>query len=621
MTAAEPEGRDNTTEFQALWAKFANRLTSFSDALLTELSACQRDAAAILKELPEWTPGTGEAEPVELSRFRAARTNAAALLLRSPVQQWNQRQPGRRALLAIDNYEKCLGDLINHLPPGVTADGPELASAFQHLVGDTLHSRLARLHRKPRTVLFRETVGGDFADPSHPRIEFEGGCLTVLAEAARLIRAAWELVRTALDSAQGGKSDSRTANKISSGNQRDPAAWIAQQCTECVEGLRGVPGVSLRRIAAWILAVFPRGHIKRNPGGPQRIDEIHAHWARQLGAVEEELRLELALERYEDGLLALFEDLLRNLDAEYAELVADLDRSIEWLRRELSALSRSELPEPSCEIMAAALRMAALESAMRSSLETLPERVETAARLSLRPRRGGALRKVHIWEAYARTFQLVTRPAILEILGAAEKEHSGILQAIERAREVVAFGAEPSLGEEGANAELAPEALQNAISLLEYKRSEHLAWRERADSKVARACAELFYESRQIQKRHRLGALLYFAQQGLVEAAVEIVRSTSSAGIGAARRLLAFLDAASSGFLIYIGWKSSPHTSRTRVITRPVLPDEFVVDLTHKELPKPFTFRAAPTRRECSRSPVKPRTVRHMCCWPSRCRS
>ncbi len=567
--------------FQSHWAKFVAQLTAFTNALLSELASCQRDTTSIIKDLPQWTAA---AEPENLSSFRSARAKAAAVLLQNPALQWRQRQPGRRALLAIQNYEKCLDDLTVHLPSDLSVPGSELVAALRELAGERLQARAAGRPHRSGTLSLRGIVSAELADPRHPRIEQEGGFLALMAEGARLIQLAWEPARVELDSGSAAKLRSKAAETTHARIRHDSAAWITDQCNARIEALRSVPLASTRKMADRVLKVFLNGRLRRVPGGPDRINEIQTQWARQLRGIEDELQLEIALERCEDSILELVEDMLESLDAEYGTLVRDLESSLEWLRRELTEPSRGEFPEPSSKVMAASMRMAALEAGVRSSLETLPEWVQITPRLAALPRDFSPPRKIHIRESYTRAFQMGTRAEMLDMLRAAEAEHARILQAIEQAREVVAFGTEPS-PDERAEAELAHEAIRNAISLLEYQRGEPLAWRESADRKSVRACAELFYESRLVQKRHRLGVFLYFAQQGLAGAAVEIARASARAAIRAAHRLLLLLDQGLFEFQVYIGWKPSPHLSTTKVTKRPVLPDDYVVDLAQKNLP------------------------------------
>jgi hypothetical protein len=224
---------------------------------------------------------------------------------------------------------------------------------------------------------------------------------------------------------------------------------------------------------------------------------------------------------------------------------------------------------------------------LKGALQTLPPTLRILTRFSARPRRWIKPRELRPVATTYEAFDRGGRNEISRVLQTVGAEHHRIVQEIERAREVVAFGLSDGDGGEERNRDpkIAEEALQNALSLLEFHRRETVVELNGADANLARTMAAVFAENRLILSRNRLGALAYLGQQSSQQAVATLSRNAievTKRGIGLSLRSLQEL---AHKLLVYIGWLPERATGVSEVFKRPFLPEEFTVDLSAKDLP------------------------------------
>lgn len=276
---------------------------------------------------------------------------------------------------------------------------------------------------------------------------------------------------------------------------------------------------------------------------------------------------------------------MESLGAEKSALLTELDDVSAWLRCQIKSGGQEGSPLPKAHVIPASARLAEIEVALKAELESLPSVCETLIRFSPLPGRSTRWKILHPRETLHQTYVRRGRPEVTRVLEEVEGHHRSLGQQIERAREVVAFGLEASRTGQQRDEQLAREAVQNALSLLEFHRREVADWRPVADARLARALASVFAEGRVILTRHRLGVLAYLAQQGFRPTVMLVGHNAVAAAGQILRRLVGALERLALEFLVYIGWRPAPATGKVEVITRPFLPEEFVVDLSAKQLP------------------------------------
>lgn len=570
------------SEFAQSWIKIVDRLSSLNGRLMAELEGCWRDLKNIFDDQAFQREVTSLpiAEPFTLGVLKAARLEAGRVYLLTLVSQWERKRPYQRALMAIEQYDRELEELVRTLPDAVPLSGPEAVSVLSDWIPAGWRRLLARLRRKPQPVPLRAVALNVLRKRARSRAKIEGRYLLALALALRQLRHPWRIVRDALDAAVLGRPRSRDELEAEWLKMRSTFEQLSHQaerelCRWGEESKRTVPV-----LAQEILSDLVWRRRRKMASAKDRRIECAAHWAGQMRAVNTELRLEVALEQTERRILDRFQQALESLSAERANLLTELDGVIAWLRRQVERDGQEEFPPPKADVVPAPGRLTEIEVALKVELESLPSVCETLGTLSALPRRRTWWRRLYPRDTFHQAYERSGRPELARVLEEVESQHRALVQQIERAREVVAFGLEEQRDEQ-----LAREAVQNALSLLEFHRREVVDWRPAADARLARALTSVFAEGRLILTRHRLGVLAYLAQQGFRRTFILAGQSAVATAGHILRRLVGALERLALEFLVYIGWRPAPSLGKVEVITRPFLPEEFVVDLSAKELP------------------------------------
>ncbi|MEP7341670.1 MAG: ATP-binding protein [Acidobacteriota bacterium] len=587
----------NEPQLPEQWARFSERAGEINDRLLRELESCWRDIHMILKGQIEVhsaiIPST--LTLTDLDAFRGARADAARRLLIESATQWERRRPYQRALLGIEGYDRGLSELVESLPEAVTATGPLALELMKPPAATGLTRRLAGLRRKPRPLPMRAIVAVEARRIALQRARIEGRLLMVLAQAIQQLRGNWEARREALDSAaQSSYSPQREA----AARKKEAASYaeLMRQAERVLADWREWSGAMAPQFAGALLkGIAWRRKIK--PEAPAAKDEQHAawlaHWGEQARSVEEELKFELTLQRSEDDMIGLSQRGLDSLTQERGYLLAELDGFIDWLRRcpagdgqteDWQTDGRADMP-PLTDVVPASSRLAELEAELKGSLQKLPEQLRLLTKFSAVPRRWSQPRELHPVATAREAFERRGRDEVRATFASVEAVHRRLVQIIERAREVVAFGLGEGEAARTPDAQIAREACQNALSLLEFHRRETPLSLTEANARFTRMLAEVFNEYRLILSRSRLGAFTYLGQQGLRQAVVLGGQSALDLTRRWSLRSLRKLQELGHGFLVSIGWLPEPSTSASQVVIRPFLPREFTADLDAKQLP------------------------------------
>lgn len=566
--------------------KLLSRLKPLNEILTAELESCWRDLQNLLSGQIELLKAAAQPEMPEtsLAVFRTARAEAGRKLLIEPMSQWERRRPYRRALAALESYDRSLEELILSLPETIETKGTQAQALLGNLVNSGFARRMAGLRRKKRRLPFSEIIADETGRMAAQRAETEGEFLLVLAQAVQQLRRNWEVRRAAIDAtAQAEGSTERQAEAI---NQAEANYQeYKRQASDCLMKWKEWLAATEHRLARRILAgaVWRRKIKNRNYAG-LRTDCL-THWGEQMRSLESEIRFERDLQKAEDRILSVTERSLQSLAQERANLLAELDGFNQWLRQRISGAGQSDVPPPpKIELVPAASRLAELSSEFRAALQTLPQVVRIRTKLSALPRRQMRTKELHPAETAFEAFERSGRAAISNILQAIEAEHQRIVREIEQAREVVNFGLHVD-SEEQRDPQIAGEALHNALSLLEFHRQEATQDLHVPDALLARKMAAVFSENRLILRRNRIGALAYLGQQGVQQALATISRNAIAVSKQAITQTLSRSKELVRKFLVYIGWLPETATGVSEVVRRPFLPQEFTADLSAKDLP------------------------------------
>lgn len=589
-----------SASFAREWFTLSERLKAATERSRAELEECWRELNDLLERQFRESEmlATSLGEPRDLQAWRIEREKIARRLLQEPCSQWERLQLARRAMMAIEMYDRDVGAALGALPEAISLTTSEILSALEPDRPQRWWQRITILKRARRPRPLRALVEAELRRQRRRRLDIEGQYFLLLAETTRALRDPWDVIRAAVDAAAAG-------HPLASREVKMRLQRIQTARQELIE--RGQAILSAWR--AWGEAMESRlkkrlvsGTIRRRRPRPLDGDEQWAayriHWTRQMRAAEMGIRLERNLEQAEDRLLELFQKALENLAVERAGLEAEFDEAIEWLRQRIERQARGDFPPPRMDVVPAASRVSELDAELKAALGSLPSSYEIWTTFSPSPRRRLRAKQLRPRDVLSQTLRRRGWGEIMVALQDIEAKHRDILQQIERAREVVRFGLEVADSALEADTPIARDALRNALSLLEHQRRQRSDEHAAASVHLMRTLASVLLEARMLLARHQLSALAYLAQQGLRQAVVLLGRSSLVALTQSLRRLVSALERFASTFLITIGWKPAPSADRSEVITRPFLPEEFTLDLGAQALPALYRhlFRLEPVQ-------------------------
>ncbi len=581
--------------FGDLWARFLDRHSARNERLIQLWANCRREMEDILEAQYRRVeiPSAASVESFDLLSFRQARKEIAQRLLYEPLVQWEHDQPYSRALAAIEDFDRSLEKSVQTLPSDLPVHGPVMLKALGMNCPAGFRRRLGSIRRKQFSLPFRTVIARELRKSCAQRFRTDGEFLLAFASATRHLKSHWDIARGAMDASILGRRP-RDADLQSCHSEVYGAVQMSvKQADTALEGWRKWTQLTIRRLAKGLVASIlwhPRGK-------PLKLSDQSVHhldlWTEQMRSADAEIQLELALARSEDRILDLCNQALENLEAELANLMKDLEGILDWLRQWTPQNMQEHFPRLKADVVPADTRLAELDSACQTVLETLPESTQKLTRLSAVSRRRKRWKRYHPRATFQRAFRQSARQEIARLFEEIASEHLKIFQGIERARQVVGFAAERISAEENPESQVAQEALRNALSLLEFYRDEPPQWNRSASLRLARAVASIFIDNRLVLVRHRLGVQAYLAQQGLRRALVLIGQSTMSWLGQELRRLWQAQGRIVQGFLIYIGWKRALSQGKVQVITRPYLPEEFIAaDTSELSALYRYLFRA-----------------------------
>ena len=112
------------------------------------------------------------------------------------MDQILRRKRSRRALTALEDYDRGLEDVLRLLPEADgELNGPAVAPVLQDQVGEGLNFRILRLRRKSRSIPLRAIVSAEIGRLNSRRAVIEGGYVESAWYAIRQVRSPWELIR------------------------------------------------------------------------------------------------------------------------------------------------------------------------------------------------------------------------------------------------------------------------------------------------------------------------------------------------------------------------------------------------------------------------------------------
>ena len=541
---------------------------------------------AMLRErmdsLEAWTPRAPSLDSLE-TLFAPL----AAQLLFEPVAIFKKKRPLLSVVTAIREYEAGLDGVVQRLPVSCDyspRDLPGLAGA-QGSAWNRWRSMARR--NVSRAMPLRAAASGHLQKHLLQRGKLDGAFQLAIAKACLHLLGPWQMHR---EHGLTILSGARAPAAVESERQR----WVAQ-AEQQAQTMRRI----LEAYAAWAGSAAARvtAALVRSPSEPsrqsrERRSEVAGrrmgHWARQQRAVQAVLDLEISLAELGMETTRDCRGSLDSIHFEHEQLLSELGLAIEWL--EGWSLGRSDFPPPQVRLMSAEER--AREWARRvlhTARSRLPATVEVADPHHGLPGRGSSWREVEPENAFRSALRRLGMPALIESLSTALPPHQVAVREIERVREVVSYGEEAARTEGEAGREVAFQAVQNGLSLLQYQRETTPEVAAAAEAGMVRAEASMLLDCYVALEKGRVGLLAHLTRQrGLAafdrsqDIFLSGVRTGSRKGWTLARR-------ASEHALVRLGWMTPPRPQLEAVSRRAHL--RHLLDLQENACDLPAIYR------------------------------
>ena len=192
---------DPASPFGEQWLKLSGRLKTLNEGAVAELEACWKDLHANLEsqQLQVVRLVDLSLSDLNLETFRIQRLEMATSLLGDSVQHWGRRRPYRRALMAVEAYDRGIEDLIRSLPISISVSGTEAVDYLKDWSLGAVSRQVARMRRENNDVLLRALVSREIQKLHGDWSFSEGNYFTSLAQGIRYLEKAWETARSVLD--------------------------------------------------------------------------------------------------------------------------------------------------------------------------------------------------------------------------------------------------------------------------------------------------------------------------------------------------------------------------------------------------------------------------------------
>ena len=548
------------------------------------LEAAAREVLAILDDRDAACAEPPDAAPETIEGVRALRAESLARCLVEPADRLERAASLERAAAALDLHERTLRSRIRVLPDTVALTGKQAAAVAGAWGARSPWRPLVGLLSAPRPVPLRAIAAQVAGRLEADRAAADARCLDAVAEATRQLRTAWGVTRLALDATTDWSLRPGTVDRA----RRRAAAARDDVAASLDAALSARRAWLEKRFLPALGAALVRGRLR-----PGRVPGPERPWGRAPEAGRDvpgdgalvELSLERALEERTRGLLAALDDAIEAEIRDDAALAAELERLVALLPR---FLDQGGEPRVEVEVTPAAARLAALDGVAAGEALKLPDRVT----LGDPP----ATRTVDPPAALLDAYRETIRPSCAGLFEAIEAEHREVAGDLERAVQVVTFAAGAVRTGEG-TPEVAREAVEHAVALLEFRRREQPE-RPTDGMRAAGMVLRALRDVRVSLFAPRAGRWTHHARRELergvpAAAGALAVAATRQLGVagGATRRL-------SYRFLDRIGWRPDLSGGASRITIRPMLPTEFAGDPSNPELPSLYRhlFRPDPVR-------------------------
>lgn len=551
--------------FLPIWGRFIQQTQDISETLLSEVRSCTADLAAADQTLEAafGPSGTWKLEALSAESLGTLYDSHARVLLLDPVQGYRRLRIDQRLVRAFESFRLRLDEAAQELPVRTSVSPRELIEFPEEPLDGSLWFKVNRRLGGERLAMVRAAVLDGLCALSFDLRATEGGLYLLLAQSAQALVDPWQLVhQTCLEQVRDEEPDDAGA-RFEALRQ----AWRqeSEERRKREAALVGALEDALARCAHRLTRAVvsgPRPAVHRRQLERRRGDDVY--WSRQRLTVERLVDIEQSLVAFASRSVRLTRDVMSAIEDEHQAIVEELGRAVDALRN-WEPGHDDPFPPASAQLVATAERT----RQWRAGLERLARQLVPQEADSVQPLRAlPGLRSP--WR------RLEPRQMLLDaIAGAAarsedglldvENRHRTVLQEIDRAREVVAYGFESAGTESTEGGQIAVEGVANAASLLEHQRESISSIASPVEAALVAATASVLFRFLVAFTLGRFSLVSHVAREGVARAGRTGAVLLAREGRRLARLAWYGVRGGYTRILVGIGWIAPAAISREPV--------------------------------------------------------
>lgn len=569
-----------SSSFAESWNRFTDLLQKFNKDLVIELEYCYRDIEKIIKlQISQELPNLSQETP-SLEQFLDIYQETKQNFFINIIAEWEKKRPYKRALIAVESYEKKIQELINSLPNSLTTTNNEVLLVISIVSTKTWKHKIAALSKKEKTLAFKGCVAEKLEGIYPAQASLLGRYFQALAKLIEKLKDCWDNTYHTL-------SNTILQKTVFTKNLTDIkfiTAKLVRECQQAISKFNKLYENLTKQITDNILTSLIFGSKKYKSNNSKYKEQCSAnlfYWSKLIESVETDLRLEQKIQSSELKTFYYLQAILNNTLQERTSVLNELDQAIHWLKEQKEF--NNKFPLPSANIIPTASRLQEFETTLQNHLQILPVTCEVITKFSSLPPRKLKLNQLYPQNKFHDSFLRRGKEKLFAILTNIESQHRKITQYVEQAREVVSFNLQIAQIEN--SFEVIQEALQNALSLLEFCRQEATDWYSQVNKEMLQTVVEFYAEGRILLSQDRIGILTYLAQQNIKHLLPIVKEKALLNSKKFIQSLKIYTKYVFENWLISIGWMREPVTGESTVKIRAFLPKEFSIDTQNLSLP------------------------------------
>lgn len=569
-----------SSSFAESWNRFTDLLQKFNKDLVIELESCYKDIEKIINlQINQDLPNISLEIP-SLEEFLDIYQETKQNFFINIIAEWEKKRPYKRALIAVESYDKKIQELISSLPSTLTTNSNDVLLVISSVSTKTWKHKVATLSKKEKTLAFKGCVAEKLEGIYPSQAKVLGSYFKALAKLIEKLKECWDnTYHTLSDAILQKKTSIENLSKLKSTTEK-----LVKECQQAISKFTKTYEKLIKQVINNILTSLIIGNKKYITIKSKYKEQFGSnlfYWSKLIDSVETDLRLEQKIQSSELETFYYLQAVLNSTLQERTSVLNELDQAINWLKEQKEF--KSKFPLPSANIIPTASRLQEFEITLQNHLQLLPATCEIITKFSSLPPRKLKLNQLHPQNKFHDSFLRRGKEKLFAILTTIESQHRKITQYIEQAREVVSFNLQIAQIEN--SFEVIQEALQNALSLLEFCRQEATDWYSQVNKEMLQTVVEFYAEGRILLSQDRIGIWTYLAQQNVKHLLPIVKEKILLTTKNLIRNIKIYTKQVVESWLISIGWMREPVIGESTVIVKAFLPKEFTIDVQNLSLP------------------------------------